>query len=150
LSAGGAELSRARRADGGAPADPVFCNAGHREMVSAGAAAGMAAAFGAPIGGVLFALEEACSVWSKKTAWRCLLCAAVAVFCMGQITSTGGGLLQLRGIYAPSPRQWLWQLPLVAVVAAAGALLGGAFNVLRRRAQGLRAPRTSHLLRLLE
>ncbi|KAG7673304.1 hypothetical protein Ndes2437A_g01456 [Nannochloris sp. 'desiccata'] len=132
--------------------NPAFSNSSHREMVSAGTAAGLAAAFGAPIGGVLFALEEACSVWSRKTAWRCLLCAAMAVFTMSQLMPSlaGGGILSLSGIYPLSSRQWLKQMPFVAAVSAGAGLLGAFYNLMRRNMQRLRAARRRHVLRLLE
>ena len=49
-----------------------------REILSASAAAGVAAAFGSPIGGVLFSLEEISSSFPPKTMWRSYYCALIA------------------------------------------------------------------------
>ncbi|GAB7361615.1 hypothetical protein MBLNU230_g1667t1 [Neophaeotheca triangularis] len=54
-------------------------NAGKtREILSACAAAGVAVAFGSPIGGVLFSLEEMSNYFPLKTMWRSYFCALVA------------------------------------------------------------------------
>ncbi|RDI87354.1 hypothetical protein Vi05172_g2812 [Venturia inaequalis] len=49
-----------------------------REILSASAAAGVAVAFGSPIGGVLFSLEEMSNYFPLKTMWRSYFCALVA------------------------------------------------------------------------
>ncbi|BES98410.1 Voltage gated chloride channel [Nesidiocoris tenuis] len=60
-----------------------------REILSAAAAAGVSVAFGAPIGGVLFSLEEVSYYFPLKTLWRSFFCALVAAFVLRSINPFG-------------------------------------------------------------
>lgn len=60
-----------------------------REILSASAAAGVSVAFGAPIGGVLFSLEEVSYYFPLKTMWRSFFCALIAAFILRSINPFG-------------------------------------------------------------
>ncbi|KAH8286162.1 hypothetical protein KR054_003538 [Drosophila jambulina] len=60
-----------------------------REILSAAAAAGVSVAFGAPIGGVLFSLEEVSYYFPLKTLWRSFFCALIAAFVLRSLTPFG-------------------------------------------------------------
>lgn len=49
-----------------------------REILTASSAAGVAVAFGSPIGGVLFALEEMSNAFPNRTMWKSFFCAMIA------------------------------------------------------------------------
>lgn len=49
-----------------------------REVISSAVAAGVAVAFGAPIGGVLFSLEEVSSYFPGRIMWQSFFCALFA------------------------------------------------------------------------
>ena len=60
----------------------------HRDFVAMGCAAGVSAAFVAPIGGVLFSIEEVASFWSSELTWRTFVCSAVAATTVRFVAST--------------------------------------------------------------
>uniref|UniRef100_A0A4W4EQJ1 Chloride channel protein n=1 Tax=Electrophorus electricus TaxID=8005 RepID=A0A4W4EQJ1_ELEEL len=74
-----------------------------REVLSAAAAVGVSVAFGAPIGGVLFSLEEVSYYFPLKTLWRSFFAALVAAFTLRSINPFGNSRLVLFYVEFHSP-----------------------------------------------
>lgn len=62
-----------------------------RNFISAGAAAGIASAFGAPVGGLLFAMEEVSSFWKNRLSWQVFFCCMTATFTTDLLNSSFHG-----------------------------------------------------------
>ena len=73
----------------------IEIQAARRELISAGAAAGVSTAFGAPLGGVLFSLEEASSYFPANTLLQAFLASASAAL-MLLLVNQGGDLTQYQ------------------------------------------------------
>ncbi|KAL8939541.1 MAG: hypothetical protein Q9216_003301 [Gyalolechia sp. 2 TL-2023] len=97
-----------------------------RELLSAGCSAGLSVAFGAPIGGVLFAYEEISTFFPRKVLWRAFLCSLFAAVVLKALNPTGTGKLVLfetnYGV-SYSPIHYL----IFVVLGIAGGLFGGVF-----------------------
>ena len=98
-----------------------------REFLSCAAAAGVGVAFGAPIGGVLFSLEQVSTYFPPKTIWRSFFCAIVAVLTMQRLNrNAGSGKLVLFEV--TYHHQWKWfELAPFSLLGILGGLLGAAF-----------------------
>ncbi|MBA0863653.1 hypothetical protein Goshw_024024 [Gossypium schwendimanii] len=110
-----------------------------RDLITCGAAAGVAAAFRAPVGGVLFALEEAASWWRSALLWRTFFTTAVvAIVLRGfiQLCSTGTcGLFGQGGLimYDISAANVVYSTPdilAVILLGVIGGILGSLYNYL--------------------
>lgn len=68
-------------------------------MLTASSAAGVAVAFGSPVGGVLFALEEMTSTFANRTMWKSFFCAMIATMVLqvrgGRVKKTRLNMLKL-------------------------------------------------------
>ncbi|MBN3317962.1 CLCN6 protein, partial [Atractosteus spatula] len=119
-----------------------------RDFVSAGAAAGVAAAFGAPIGGTLFSLEEGSSFWNQALTWKVLFCSMSATFTLNFFRSgilfNSWGTFQLPGLLNfgefkcsdGNKKCHLWtavDLAFFVVMGIGGGLLGALFNCMNKR-----------------
>ncbi|CAG7836228.1 unnamed protein product, partial [Allacma fusca] len=97
-----------------------------REILSAAAAAGVSVAFGAPIGGVLFSLEEVSYYFPLKTLWRSFFCALVAAFVLQSINPFGNEHSVL--FYVEYSKPWLFfeLIPFICL-GIIGGLIGTLF-----------------------
>lgn len=96
-----------------------------REILSAAAAAGVSVAFGAPIGGVLFSLEEVSYYFPLKTLWRSFFCALVAAFVLRSINPFGNEHSVL--FYVEYNKPWIF-FELIAFVGL--GVIGGVIATL--------------------
>lgn len=97
-----------------------------RETLSAASAAGVSVAFGAPIGGVLFSLEEVSYYFPLKTLWRSFFCALVAAFVLRSINPFGNEHLVM--FYVGKTRPWiLFELIPFVLLGALGGAIGSLF-----------------------
>ncbi|KZS08629.1 Chloride channel protein [Daphnia magna] len=97
-----------------------------REILSAAAASGVSVAFGAPIGGVLFSLEEVSYYFPMKTLWRSFFCALIAAFVVRSIDPYGNEHSVL--FYVEYSKPWIFfeLLPFI-LLGAIGGLIGTVF-----------------------
>ncbi|KAL5011784.1 hypothetical protein ScPMuIL_010335 [Solemya velum] len=97
-----------------------------REILSAASAAGVSVAFGAPIGGVLFSLEEVSYYFPLKTLWRSFFCALAAAFVLRSINPFGNDHLVM--FYIDYDEPWYIQelIPFI-LLGAFGGLYGSFF-----------------------
>ncbi|XP_069193313.1 H(+)/Cl(-) exchange transporter 5 isoform X7 [Procambarus clarkii] len=97
-----------------------------REILSAAAAVGVSVAFGAPIGGVLFSLEEASYYFPLKTLWRSFFAALVAAFVLRSINPFGNEHLVL--FYVEYSKPWIFiELVPFIVLGVIGGIIGTLF-----------------------
>lgn len=106
-----------------------------RDFVTFGAAAGVAAAFRAPIGGILFTLEEGASFWSTSTTFRAFICAVITQLTIGllfpeQSTSASGmfALGQFDNFYDGRANYRVYEVPIFLAIGCLGGVLGALFN----------------------
>ncbi|OQV00247.1 hypothetical protein CLAIMM_05771 [Cladophialophora immunda] len=97
-----------------------------REVLSASAAAGVAVAFGSPLGGVLFSLEEVSYYFPPKTLFRTFFCCIVAALSLKFLNPYGTSKIVLFEVrYITDWR--FFELFIFILLGVAGGLAGALF-----------------------
>ncbi|KAI4380642.1 hypothetical protein MLD38_006809 [Melastoma candidum] len=110
-----------------------------RDLVTSGSAAGIAAAFRAPVGGLLFALEEMASWWRTALIWRAFFTTATVALVLralidvcqsGKCGLFGKGGLIMFDVSSNNVIYHLYDVPPVLLLGVIGGLLGSLYNFL--------------------
>ncbi|KAH0556389.1 hypothetical protein GP486_005691 [Trichoglossum hirsutum] len=103
-----------------------------REVLSAAAAAGISVAFGSPLGGVLFSLEQLSYYFPDKTMWQSFVSAMVAAVTLQAMNPFRTGNLVLYQVTYSSGWHGFEIAPF-ALLGVIGGLYGGFFIKLNMR-----------------
>ncbi|KAL5581360.1 hypothetical protein UlMin_013802 [Ulmus minor] len=108
-----------------------------RDLITCGASSGVCAAFRAPVGGVLFALEEVATWWRSALLWRNFFSTAMVVVVLRafiEICTTGdcglfgkGGLIMFD-VSNVTVRYRVMDIIPVVVIGIIGGVLGSLYN----------------------
>ncbi|XP_073277209.1 putative chloride channel-like protein CLC-g [Primulina huaijiensis] len=110
-----------------------------RDLVTCGSAAGIAAAFRAPVGGLLFALEELASWWRSALLWRAFFTTAVVAIVLralidvclrGECGLFGKGGLIMFDVTSANISYHLRDVPPVLLLGVIGGIVGSSYNLL--------------------
>ncbi|WCJ30624.1 chloride channel C [Euphorbia peplus] len=110
-----------------------------RDLITSGAAAGVAAAFRAPVGGVLFALEEVASWWRSALLWRTFFTTAVVAIVLrafieycetGKCGLFGEGGLIMYDVSSSTVSYSGPDLLAVILLGVIGGIFGSLYNYL--------------------
>ncbi|XP_072186141.1 chloride channel protein C-like [Excalfactoria chinensis] len=125
-------------------------SADKRSFITAGAGAGIASVFRAPIGGLLFTLEEVSSFWDIRLAWQTFFCCLTATFTTDLLSSSLYGFVYRGhfGFFEAEKRILFWvknllDMHVLAFIPAIllgmlGGLLGALFVSLNIKINKLR------------
>ncbi|XAR58272.1 hypothetical protein NMG60_11026707 [Bertholletia excelsa] len=109
----------------------------HRDVITIGASSGVCAAFRAPVGGVLFALEEVATWWRSALLWRTFFSTAVVVMVLrtfmeycrsGNCGLFGQGGQIMFDVSDVTVRYHAMDIIPVVVIGVVGGVLGSLYN----------------------
>jgi chloride channel 7 len=125
-----------------------------RDFVACGAAAGVCTAFQAPIGGVLFSLEEGASYWSQSVTFRtffCSMCSIATLYFWNAVGARFGkvgldklfsfGNFPFEGMEASYST---WEILVFIFIGCMGGLIGAIFNDTNERLTHWRIKHVNH------
>ncbi|KAK7380843.1 hypothetical protein VNO78_33362 [Psophocarpus tetragonolobus] len=108
-----------------------------RDLITIGSSSGVCAAFRAPVGGVLFALEEVATWWRSALLWRTFFSTAVVVVVLratielcheGKCGLFGEGGLIMFDVSDVTVRYNVMDIIPVVIIGILGGLLGSLYN----------------------
>ncbi|KAI0024890.1 voltage-gated chloride channel-like protein [Xylariomycetidae sp. FL0641] len=102
-------------------------DAKRREVLSAAAAAGVVVAFGAPLGGVLFGLEEVAYFFPAKTLFRTFFCCIIAALSLKFLNPYGTHKIVMFEVRYKIDWEWFELVGFILVGILGGA--AGAFFI---------------------